>query len=447
MSDLTPSYEPETGQVFLESLPAGAAGEARVVPVPGLDLAFDRADGQLCRAVVDAGGAGGPGTAGAGMAAMLVRLFGPDAPSAVHGAAVRPGESRALSPEPVLGAALSRLARLDAARATSPVPPGSPWWAAEAAELAEHAGMPARARAEGRRAVRALAKTPAWPALPAEAVRTALVVAGLAAADEPAAARQLREGIAGTGAEPFGQGIAERQQGPGLDVAAEVECLEKDQEPRPGPQWMLDPDLVPEGLFRPGLSPHSDLSVRLADGEGRVWVEVLLAPGAERDALSSCVARLVDPSGRRVLGCASFTEAASRVWAELLLPLPLSALREVWIEVAGDKGRPVRSAKGHRIRRALRWADAALRAERGPAGLAPRSAGEDWAALAAIAWDRCRRDWESAGDTDRAFLAAWRSAAFAAGTYIPATPSATVAELAGRVPLQEPSYLAEVLGW
>ena len=35
MSDLTPSYEPETGQVILEGLPAGAGGEARLVPVPG----------------------------------------------------------------------------------------------------------------------------------------------------------------------------------------------------------------------------------------------------------------------------------------------------------------------------------------------------------------------------------------------------------------------------
>ena len=58
MNDLTPSFERETGQVILEGLPAGVAGEAPLIPVPGLDLAFDRADGRLCRVVVDAAGTG-----------------------------------------------------------------------------------------------------------------------------------------------------------------------------------------------------------------------------------------------------------------------------------------------------------------------------------------------------------------------------------------------------
>ena len=49
MNDLTPHYEPETGQVFLDGPPTGAAGEAPLVPAPGLDLAFDRANGRLSR--------------------------------------------------------------------------------------------------------------------------------------------------------------------------------------------------------------------------------------------------------------------------------------------------------------------------------------------------------------------------------------------------------------
>ena len=56
----------------------------------------------------------------------------------------------------------------------------------------------------------------------------------------------------------------------------------------------------------------------------------------------------------------------------LQLKFPLDELPESWIEVVQDKLCPVRSAKGHRIRRALRWADTALRAERAPAGLAPQ---------------------------------------------------------------------------
>ena len=125
--------------------------------------------------------------------------------------------------------------------------------------------------------------------------------------------------------------------------------------------------------------------------------------------------------------------APDRVRAELQLPFPLDELPESWIEVVQDKLWPVRSAKGHRIRRALRWADAALRAERAPAGLAPHSTHEDWAALAAAAWDRCRRDWEAAGDADRADLAAQRQAALGLADLRPAAADG-------------PAYLAETLG-
>ena len=70
---------------------------------------------------------------------------------------------------------------------------------------------------------------------------------------------------------------------------------------------------------------------------------------------------------------------------------------------------------------------------------------EDWAALAAVAWERCRRDWESAGDTDRAYLAARRLAPDPR-TYLPRAPSTTAARLASQAPLAGPTYLAEALG-
>ena len=418
MNDFTPHYERQTGQVFLDGHPAGAAGEAPLVPAPGLDLAFDRADGRLSQVVVDLGGTDG---VGAPAGAMLARLFGEDAPDIVHQIATGSGQPPALSPEPGLCAALSRLARHEAARATSPVSPSSPRWAAEAAELAERAGLTARAHAEARSAVLVLAETPEWAMLPEQARRTALAAADIAAADEPEAAGRVRDSIGRARPEPVGSWLARHQGGPGLDVAAEVECLEKDQVRLPGLHWMLDPYLVPAGLFRPGLSPHSDLLVRHEVGEGRVIVEALLVPGAGCAALGSRQARLVDPDARRVFAHASFTAAASRARAELVLPFRLDERAETWIEVVDDVHRPVLSIKGHRIRRALRWADAALRAARTPAGLAPRSSSEDWAALAATAWDRCRRDWEAAGDARRAGLA-------------------------GPAPLPGPSCLAEVLG-
>src|SRR6516162_2007457 len=196
---LTPSFERETGQVILEGPAAGAAGEAALIPVPGLDLAFDRADGHLCRAVVDAG-TNGSLTDGEQIAAMLIRLFGAEAPGAVSNAAAQSagasGGARVLSPEPGLAGTLSSLSRLDAAGATSPVPPCSPWWAAEAAELAERAGLHARARAEACQALaKLLGQLDSLGTLSGDAARAALAVAGIAADAEPAAARRLKDAI------------------------------------------------------------------------------------------------------------------------------------------------------------------------------------------------------------------------------------------------------------
>jgi hypothetical protein len=441
MNDLAPSIDLETGQVILEGLPAGAAGEATLVPVPGVDLAFDLADGHLSRVVVDTDTAGGENTFGVQAAALLTRQFGQE----VLAGTSRSGAERPLSPEPALCLALSRLARLDATRVTSPVACSSPWWAAETADQAERADLRARARIEARRAVCGLAKVITHQALPDEAHRTALAVANIVAADDAEVARQLRESLAAT------RPGAPRPPGrSGFDVAAEVEGLEKDQVRMPGLQWVLDPGLIPEGLFRPGLSPYSDLSIRHESRDGRIVVEAQLAPGAECCALDRCRARLVDPEVRRVLAQASFTQAkgqlGARVRAELVLPFPLAEVSEPWVEVVAGEFRPVRSARGHWIRRALRWADAGLRAERRPAGLAPQSTGDDWAALATVVWERCRRDWESAGDADKAFLAACRLANLDRGTRLPEAPSTTAARLARRPQLVGPTYLAELLG-
>jgi hypothetical protein len=95
MNDLTPSFERETGQVILEGLSADVAGEASLVPVPGLDLAFDRADGRLRRTVVDTTGTDRSTAVGEQVAAMLIQLFGPGTTSIVSGATAWP-ESRRL---------------------------------------------------------------------------------------------------------------------------------------------------------------------------------------------------------------------------------------------------------------------------------------------------------------------------------------------------------------
>jgi hypothetical protein len=436
MNDLTPVFERETGQLILEGPPAGVAGEAPLIPVHGMELAFDRADGWLCRAVVEAAAEDGSLAVGEQAAAMLIRLFGPEAPGLVPGPGPREGPpTRVLSCEPGLTATLSSLARLDAARATSPVPPDSPWWAAEAAELAERGGLRARARAEAQQAAsKLLGQLDSLKTLPADAVRTAAAAARIHAVTDPQAAARLRGALKKlTGRTPDSSA-----PGAGFDVAAEVERLEKDRVRLGGLHWMLDPGLAPEGLFQPGLSPHSDLSVRHDSANGRLIIHALLTPGAASGAVNRCLARLVDPVVRRVLAQAAMTKAEdcgepSRVTAGLELPFPLDEVQDGWIEVVADQHWPVRSATGYRIRRALRWADTALRAERAPAGLAPHSTPKDWAALAAAAWEHCRRDWEAAGDACHAALATQRRTALDSGPCVPPPPG-------------DPAYLAEVLG-
>ena len=269
-------------------------------------------------------------------------------------------------------------------------------------------------------------------------------MAGIIEPNEPAAARQLRDRAGKLPARPLGQWLAEHAgTAPG---APEGRSAVTDTEQIPGLQWSLDPSLVPEGMFLPGLSPLSDLAVRLADGQDRVIVEASLAPGVDREALSRCRARLVNPSVRGVLASASFTPCGSRARAELVPPFPIDELKETWVEVVDDAQRPVRSEQLRRMRRALRWADAALRAEQRPQGLAPQLSGQDWAALGVTCWERCRYDWEDSGDTDRAFLAARRLAAVSPAARAPEPPSAWAADLAARAPLQEPAFLAEAIG-
>jgi hypothetical protein len=410
MSDLTPTYVPETDQLILEGRQSGPAGEAGLAPVAGVDLAFDRADGHLVRVIADCDNAVG--------AELLARLFGSPA-SAVLRCRSESAAARlaALTPETGLCAALSSLARLDATRVTSPVPASSPWWAAEAAVLAEQAGLHARARAEARRAVRVLSRGSV--AAPDEAALTAFAAADIAAAgDDRGAARRVRTSIV----------VSQRDRpiGSGLDVAAEVAALAKGGLCPPGPLSLLSPALVPAGVFRPGLSPNSDLIATPDDGGARVVVRATLMPGADLAAVRLCQARLVEPGSRLVLARAGFEQAGPLVWAELR-PESRVALGQTWVEVTGAGSRPVRGFIGHSIQRALRWADAALRAERAPAGIAPRSSAADWAALAGAAWERCRRDWTAAGDPGQA-------------ASVPGSRSGDAAALPG------PAYLAEVLG-
>lgn len=394
MNQVTPSFEAETGQVTLWGSSAGVAGEAFLTPVPDLELAFDRADGWFCWAIVHHVTTAESTCVGEQVAAMLTRLFGPEAPGVVRDAAMLHGRGSrgtgVLTPDLGLTGTLSSLARLGAVRATSPVPPSSPWWAAETAQLAERAGLPTLASVQ----------VGPWLATPPTA--------------------------------------------PVLNVAAEVENLQKNQGRPSRLQWMLGPRAVREGPFQLGLSPYSDLVVRQG-GQGQVAIEALLAPGADYGGLSAYQVRIADPEIRRILAQTSFAVVGSRARAELQPSFPLDELPETWIEVVKDSNCPTGSFKEHRDRRGRRWAEAALRAERTPAGLDPEATPADWSALAVAAWELCSFDWAAAGDADRAYLALRRRAAIL-GTDIPGAPSQTAAEIAGRAPLAGPAYLAEAMG-
>ena len=348
MDDLTPSFEPAAGLVILEGRLAGVAGEAGFTLTAGTDLAFDRFDGHLVRVVtgIESEPEAEP---------LLNRLLGEHAMSTLREASASLVASTALqplTPEPVLSAALSSLARLNAFRDTSPVPRHSRWWAVESAVLAEQAGLHARALAELDR------------------------LRGERALSEPANATV-----------------------PPQDVAAEVADLEKAEVRQSRVQWVVDPALIPAGLFSFGLSPHSDLLVRQGSDPRQLIIEAMLARGARTAGVGRCAARLVNPAKRSVLAQAPLEVYGSRARSNLKLPLPIDINEAggLWVELVGDPGYPVSSTTGHLTRRALRWADAALRAARAPKGLAPpATTPADWAALACIAWRECRNDWTAA---------------------------------------------------
>jgi len=390
----TVSVDWDAAQIMLRALPTGAGGGASLVPVPGVELVFDRASGRLSQLLVGVADRGGV-TEPSGAAISYVRtIFGDAAAAGLRQIPYLAVPHVMLRAAPDTAAALSRLSRLHAARLTSPVQ-SSPLWAVEAARLTRQAAgpTPGTQHCGG-----------AWRA-----------VIDMLMADPPPA-------------------------GPVQDA-----------EPRRSGRWTdgwLDPALAPAGVFRHGLSPESDLIVR--DAGATLVVEAMLADPADVRAFGRCRVRLVDSGARRVVATARFRSRGQCARAALQVPAGLSAAAPYWIEVVDDERRPVQGTRLRRVRRALRWADAALRAETCPAGLAPWLTAGQWAELAVRAWDQCRADWEAAGDADRAYLAAAHRAVLAgeatSAQPLPAPPSSWSARLAHRDVHPAPPFLAEESG-
>jgi len=426
---LTLSYDEDAGQIVLEGLPCGPAGEAGLSIAEGVELLFDGADGRLSKVFIEAGEPGGPPAVAEPVLAAVASLFGDEARAAVERAPGRDGDPLTVTAPPPVMAALSRLARLDAVRFTSPVA-GSPLWAVEAARLARQVGLTTRVNAETRRAVTALER--ADDASPAVLAAAADAIADLVQKTEPNLAARLRGHAAASrpGGAAAGQSPPDRSL-TRPDVAAANVRPDGSTDAPPG--W-LDPYLIPTGIFRHALRPDAELAIR-TEGDG-LLVEARLAPGADLGVLERCRARLVDPANRSVLGAAPFLSLGDgRARATIKVPVPASA----WVEVVDDSTRPVSSGQLHHIRRAMRWAQTALSAGRQVS--AP--ADTEWAKLAAVAWEHCAQDWSAARDQDRAYLAAMRRAAICPAADLPEEPSAWAKEVAGRPLLVEEPFLAE----
>jgi hypothetical protein len=423
---LTLRYDEDAGQVVLEGPHEGPAGGASVSPAEGVELIFDGVDGRLSRVYFDADQSGRPGAIAPPAMAVAAALFGSAACAVIQNAACRTGTPIAVTATPETQAALSRLARLDAARVISPAL-DSPLWSVEAAQLATRAGLAARAVAETHRAVAALrdADDLSSSALSAAAVMVADLVEVIA----PELAKRLRARVT---VDPSASHSARARAVPVPDLA--THGSQRGSVPQHLQCW-LDPLLVPTATFQHALWPDAELTVR-AETPGLV-VMAELAPGAQHQAVAPCRARLVDPDSRAVLRAVPFRRLTeSLVRAELAVLVPP---HETWLEVVSDETRPVLSGQLHHIRRAMRWADAALSARRQSFGLADA----EWIHLEALAWGRCTDDWSAAGDADRAYLAAVRQAAIYPGIAIPPEPSGWAKELASRAPLVEEPFLAE----
>jgi hypothetical protein len=264
-----------------------------------------------------------------------------------------------------------------------------------------------------------------------------LAAAAIAVADrvdpaEPDLARRLRDALDLAG--PAGGTGASRKRARSFslpDAATEAGQRGGDLEQL---HWGLDSRLIPAGIFQHTLWPDAELTVR--PERSRLIVEARLAPGADPDALARC--RVPSRGSRQ----------PSTTWPSAL-PRPGGLAGpgrdpgsggrrcEAWVEIVDDASRPVLSAKLRRMRRAMRWADAALSAGRQTFRLADA----EWTRLAAVAWGRCAEEWAATGDRDRAYLAAAFEVARYPGIEVRSEPPSSWAkEMASSLQLAEEPF-------
>jgi hypothetical protein len=433
----------EIGEVVLQGIPTGPAGAVEVEPAPDLLCIFDAATGLLSEVSVGPCDNSGRFDVDRRTAVLLDQLFGSGATTRLVDVGRR-GESSDLSANPVLQGQLFCLGVLDIARASDPVAPDSPLWAGEAALVAHRAGLRDLARLEARDAApRLAAMLDSRPGLVSVEQVAAIVelLPGLVADEFPREAELLRR-------------LSENRLGPAVDDAMAAMASERmlrgagvlaSAAGMLATTPFLDLQVLAAHTFLLAEDPAGDLEVE-QDRDSLV-LRVALDRRAERDAVRSTIARLVDPSSRSVVAKASFDLAEQQPEAGGVAIATMSVTGEIphtsRLEVVDDAERPVAGDGLFHLSRALRYGQSALRSTRHPRGLHPRWSDDDFEERARNFWSRCASDWGAAGDDVRSELARARSVFQTADE----TELPDWARIEAAAPLvRQPAFLVEMLG-
>jgi len=440
-------FDDDLGQVVAAGLPTGAAGGVEISPAPGVTCTFDALTGAFSELVVDPAAGDNDGRSDSRRRDVLTWLFDTETTQAISDLAHR-GEGLDVSIAPAHQALLHRLALLEDAEDTDPLVPDSPLWGTEEVFLAHRGKLGALAELHAVRTASRLAglieQRPDLldVALGAEHVQdAAMLVANLVERHDPEAAEALRAGYSPAVEEHLEASVDEDRWLPALSGVLAGGVADGLAVP---PQ--LDLLLLPEHTFRLGELPSADLVVHGNSAE--LLVTAGLDRRARKSVVESCWARLVDPETKTVLDAAPFyldrTDQGRPTAATARLRINDADIdfHRTALEVVADRDRPVQSRALRHARRALRLANAALRAERRPHALHPGWDETGWSQHARNLWMRAGEQWSAADDTARAALAFARGA----GLTLPPDLPQWAHALGTRAPTPQAPFLAEHLG-
>jgi len=412
------SWQEALGSITLTGAPSGPGGTTEVSPTPGLTVMFDACSGGLCGLLIEV--KNGPGLSelepdaetilegvlgGVGLGSLRDHLDDSGEPVAVT-----------LDGDAELVGSLARLALALDAQHTDPVDPASPLWDAEQALLSERCGLRTLAKTHAGRAAERLVGLVAFePQLLSGVSRLAVrTVADLCQPVLPEASKILTDALDGHGV-------------PGSYSGYPIERAQlRANQAKTHPPIVIDPSLVPPRTFLLAEDPLDDIELSIE--HDTVSVRIRLEAWARRSVVEGCVLRQVDRRSRNVLAEAPLVRAGRLARGELRLTRRPPDGAD--LEVVAGPDEPVGSTRMASRRRALRFADAALRAQRHPSALHPEWDEARWSELAATFWQQSAAAWRDAGDQTLASQADERAEHSLAGEPASHPQQAFLAELA-----------------